>query len=79
MRGVPAPVPKVLGNNALGRAFVALNQAAIAVSKTLFAYQIFIEAEGTPSPEFLVQQARTSGGLAGFDWDLRRRSGALLS
>jgi glycosyltransferase involved in cell wall biosynthesis len=79
VRGVPAPFPKVLGNNALGRAFVALNQAAIAVSKTLFSYQIFIEAEGTPSPEFLVQHARTRGGLAGFDWDLRRRSGALLS
>src|ERR1019366_5225708 len=46
-RGVPAPFPKVLGDGPLGKAAVAVNLALIKLSKTLFSYQIFIEAEGT--------------------------------
>jgi glycosyltransferase involved in cell wall biosynthesis len=59
VRGVPAPFPKVLGNGALGRSVLALNLALIRVSRTLFSYQIFIEAESTPDVDFLVDDART--------------------
>ncbi|MEO8875239.1 MAG: bifunctional glycosyltransferase/class I SAM-dependent methyltransferase [Polyangiaceae bacterium] len=58
VRGVPAPFPKVLGNGILGRAAVQVNLALIGVSKTLFSYQIFIVADGTPSVEFLLRDAR---------------------
>lgn len=78
VRGVPAPFPKVFGNGLIGRALVGLNLAAIRLSKTLFSYQIYIEAESTPTPEFLVDHARAKGGLPGFDWG-RQRSTVGLS
>jgi glycosyltransferase involved in cell wall biosynthesis len=58
VKGVPAPFPKILGDGALGRAAVAVNLGLIRVSKTLFSYQIFIEAEGSPDVDFLVQDAQ---------------------
>lgn len=58
VRGVPAPFPKVLGNGVLGRLALGLNRLGIGVSRTLFSYQIFIEAEGTPDPRFLVRDAQ---------------------
>jgi glycosyltransferase involved in cell wall biosynthesis len=58
VRGVPAPFPKVLGDGVLGRAAIAANLAAIRVSKTLFAYQIFIVAESTPDVDFVLRDAR---------------------
>jgi glycosyltransferase involved in cell wall biosynthesis len=57
VRGVPAPFPKVLGNGLVGRTAVGLNLALIRISRTLFSYQIFIEAEGTPDIEFLLRDA----------------------
>lgn len=63
VRGVPAPFPKVFGDGILGRALVRLNEAAIRVSRSLFSYQIFVEAEGSPAPEFLVDNARQKAGL----------------
>lgn len=55
-RGVPAPFPKVLGDNVLGRAAVNLNQVLIdRVSKSLFSYQIFVVAETTPDVEYVVR------------------------
>jgi glycosyltransferase involved in cell wall biosynthesis len=66
VKGVPAPFPKVLGDGALGRAAVAANLALIGVSKTLFSYQIFVEAESTPDVDFLVSDAHVkSERLAG--------------
>jgi 2-polyprenyl-3-methyl-5-hydroxy-6-metoxy-1,4-benzoquinol methylase len=56
MRGVPAPFPKVFPG-ALGRILVAVNLALIRVSKTVFAYQIFVEAESTPDIDFLLKDA----------------------
>jgi glycosyltransferase involved in cell wall biosynthesis len=58
VRGVPAPFPKALGDNSIGRAAVAVNQALIRLSKTLFSYQIFIEADSTPDIRFLLADAR---------------------
>jgi hypothetical protein len=37
---------------------VQANLALIRISKTLFSYQIFIVADGTPSVEFLLRDAR---------------------
>ncbi len=60
VKGVPAPFPKVFGNGVLGRGALKLNLALIKLSKTLFSYQIFIEAESTPDVDFLVEDARVN-------------------
>jgi glycosyltransferase involved in cell wall biosynthesis len=57
IRGVPAPLPKIFGNGPLGRAAVAANMALIRLSRTLFSYQIFVEAQSTPDVDFLVSDA----------------------
>lgn len=57
VRGVPAPFPKVLGEGLLGKTAVKANLALIGLSKTLFSYQIFIEAQSTPDVDFLVEDA----------------------
>jgi hypothetical protein len=60
VRGVPAPFPKALGDNALSRGALAVNRALIALSKTLFSYQVFIEADTTPAVDFVLGRARRS-------------------
>ena len=60
VRGVPAPFPKAIGDGALARGLLAANLALIRLSKTLFSYQIYIEAEGMPDLEFLLGSARQS-------------------
>jgi hypothetical protein len=62
MRGVPAPFPKVLGGGILGRAAIAVNQLLIRISRTLFSYQIFVVAEGTPDVNFVLQDSRNRSG-----------------
>jgi glycosyltransferase involved in cell wall biosynthesis len=62
VRGVPAPVPLAIGDNALSRAAVAINEALIRVSPSLFAYQIYIEAETTPDADFVLASARRGDG-----------------
>jgi glycosyltransferase involved in cell wall biosynthesis len=58
IKGVPAPLPKVLGTGRLGRAAVALNLGLIRLSKSLFSYEIYIEAESTPDTQFVVEDTR---------------------
>jgi len=72
VRGVPAPFPKVLGDGWLGRAAVAANLALIRVSKTLFSYQIYIEADGTPDVDFVLRDtlAKSTQGA----WATRRKT-----
>jgi len=60
IRGVPAPFPKALGDGRLGRAALALNQVLIRLSKTLFAYQIYVEAETTPDAEFVLESSKAA-------------------
>lgn len=60
VRGVPAPFPRAVGDNVLGRGLTALNAAAIRVSKTLFSYQIMIVAESTPDVQFVLERAQQS-------------------
>jgi len=55
---VPAPFPKVLGNGWLGKAATLANLASIRLSKSLFAYQIFVVAETTPDVDFILEDTR---------------------
>lgn len=57
VRGVPAPFPLALGDNILGRFLLKLNKLFIKLSKSLFAYQIFMVCKPTPSLEWLLQKA----------------------
>jgi hypothetical protein len=57
VRGVPAPFPKVLGKGLLGRGAIGVNLFLIRVSKTMFSYQIYVEAETTPDVDFLLRDA----------------------
>ena len=64
IRGIPAPFPKALGNNALGRALVSLNQFLIGFGKGFFSYQIFIRARALPTvPTLLTQTIERSAEL----------------
>ncbi|MFT3838370.1 MAG: class I SAM-dependent methyltransferase [Myxococcaceae bacterium] len=54
VKGVPAPFPKVFGDNVVGRGLTRLNEAAIGVSKSLFSYQIFVVAESSPDVTFVL-------------------------
>ena len=58
VRGVPAPFPLAFGNNALSRVLLLLNKLLIKVSKSWFAYQIFLVCKPTPSLEWLLEKAR---------------------
>jgi 2-polyprenyl-3-methyl-5-hydroxy-6-metoxy-1,4-benzoquinol methylase len=60
IRGVPAPFPKVFGDGRLARAALAVNQALIGLSKTLFAYQIYVEAETTPDADFVLETSKAA-------------------
>lgn len=57
IRGVPAPFPKAIGDGPLARFLLALNLALIRVSRSLFAYQLFVVAESTPAVGFLLEEA----------------------
>ncbi len=52
-RAIPGPFPLALGDNRLARLLLRLNQAAIHLSKSLFAYQIYLVVEPMPSLELL--------------------------
>lgn len=58
IEGIPAPFPKVLGNGWLGKAAIQANLALIALSRTLFSYQIYVEAESTPDVSFVLADSR---------------------
>ena len=54
VRGIPAPFPKAIGNNAISRFFLLVNQALIAISKGFFSYQIFVRAVAKPTVQNLL-------------------------
>jgi glycosyltransferase involved in cell wall biosynthesis len=58
IRGVPAPFPLAVGNNALARLLLLANKLLIKVWRSLFAYQIFMVCKPTPSLEWLLARAR---------------------
>jgi 2-polyprenyl-3-methyl-5-hydroxy-6-metoxy-1,4-benzoquinol methylase len=61
LRGVPAPFPKVFGQGVLGKAALEANLALIRLSKTLFSYQIYVEAETTPDVSFVLKDSKAKG------------------
>lgn len=63
VRGVPAPFPKVLGNGVLGKTALNANLALIRLSKTLFSYQIYVEAETTPDVSFVLKDSKERSAL----------------
>jgi glycosyltransferase involved in cell wall biosynthesis len=60
MRGIPAPFPKAVGNNALGRSLVRLNQMGIHILPGVFSYQIFVRARALPTVSTLLKQTQES-------------------
>ena len=62
IRGVPAPFPLALGDNAFSRLLLATNKLLIKLSKRLFSYQIFMVCTPTPSLEYLLQKAHEATG-----------------
>lgn len=87
--GIPAPFPKVLGNGLLGKTAVQINLFLIKVSKTLFSYQIYIEAETTPSVSFVLADSkqRSERRISGYyrklessdTWDSSRSMASIAS
>lgn len=53
--GIPAPFPLALGNGRLGRLLLKLNLWLIALSRSLFAYQIFMVLRPLPTVSSLLQ------------------------
>jgi len=58
VKGIPAPFPKALGDGPLARLALKTNLALIRLSKSLFSYQIFVTAKGTPTPEFVLEDTK---------------------
>ena len=64
MKGIPAPIPKAIGDSRLSRALLRLNQALIRMSPGLFSYQIFVSATVTPDAATVLTSTRASAGTA---------------
>jgi 2-polyprenyl-3-methyl-5-hydroxy-6-metoxy-1,4-benzoquinol methylase len=54
VRGIPAPFPKAVGDNSLGRLLIAANELGIKLLRGLFSYQIFIRARALPTVQNLL-------------------------
>lgn len=64
IRGIPAPFPKAVGDNALGRFLISMNQIGIRILRGLFSYQIYVRARAMPTvPTLLEVTKTTSEGL----------------
>lgn len=64
VQGIPAPFPKALGDNAIGRGLLAINEGLIKIAPRLFSYQIFVRAKALPTvPHLLVETIATSEEL----------------
>jgi glycosyltransferase involved in cell wall biosynthesis len=59
LRGIPVPFPLVFGNGIIGRTATLANVILIRVSKTLFSYQIYVEADSTPDVQYVVRNTRS--------------------
>ena len=58
--GVPAPFPLAVGYGVLGRMMLSINRGLIAISKSLFSYQMMMVAQARPSLEYLLEQAHSA-------------------
>ena len=57
VKGVPGPFPKILPGK-LGLGAIAVNEVLIGLSKSLFSYQIYVEAESTPHVDFVLRDSK---------------------
>ncbi len=60
VKGIPAPIPKAIGDSALSRALLWINRALIRISPGLFSYQIFVSATVTPDVACVLASTRAS-------------------
>jgi glycosyltransferase involved in cell wall biosynthesis len=63
MRGVPAPFPLAVGDGVLGRVLIGLNKMLMAISRSLFAYQIFAVVRPKPTLSSLLELAERESGV----------------
>jgi len=64
IKGIPAPIPKAIGDRRLSRALLRLNQMLIRISPGLFSYQIFVTATVTPDVAYVLSSTRASSEAA---------------
>ncbi len=57
IRGIPAPFPKAFGNKSIGKFLCNVNQLLIYLWKSVFSYQIYIEARFMPPTSELIAEA----------------------
>jgi glycosyltransferase involved in cell wall biosynthesis len=60
MKGIPAPIPKAIGDNRLSRVLLWFNQGLIRISPGLFSYQIFVSATVMPDVAAVLASTRAS-------------------
>jgi glycosyltransferase involved in cell wall biosynthesis len=60
IKGIPAPFPKALGNNAFAKALVSINSLFIKILPGLFSYQIFVRAKSQPTVPALLRETISS-------------------
>jgi len=56
VRGIPPPIPKALGDNILSRFLMLVSTLLAYIRPTLFAYQIYIEAQPLPPVDRLLAE-----------------------
>jgi len=54
VKGIPAPFPKALGDNRIGRDLLRINEALIRLSKPVFSYQMYFAARPLPTVDNLL-------------------------
>jgi len=60
IKGIPAPIPKAIGDSRLSHALLGLNQALIRIDPGLFSYQIFVSATVTPDVATVLASTRAN-------------------
>lgn len=61
VKGIPAPFPLALGNNALARFLLLINRGLNRIARSIFAYQIAVVARPRPTLNHLLAQAQQAG------------------
>lgn len=61
VKGIPVPIPLILGDNAPARLLLAINNACIRLRRGLFSFQIAIVAKPAPTLDMLLEKAETEG------------------
>lgn len=58
-KGIPAPVPKAVGKTFFSKTLLNINRLLMYISKTFFAYQIYLEVKPLPVVEILLENTLT--------------------